>query len=159
MSLPVTAADAALAKLTAAFTLFLIPATIAATALVLAGADRYPRGHGGIAPPDMVARARDALVTTRSCWALWILFFSIVLGAAIVSESIGWTIGVLTGLLFVFGNFALQVLPTLPGVGRYMRALGRGQAALPITIACELAAIAAIVGIILMLQRRKTSFV
>jgi len=35
----------------------------------------------------------------------------------------------------VFGNFALQVLFTLPGAGRYMRAIGRRQAALPITIA------------------------
>ncbi|MEO8369618.1 MAG: hypothetical protein ABI806_10480 [Candidatus Solibacter sp.] len=158
MSLPVTPGDAALAKLTSAFTLFLIPATIAATALVwLAPVD---------IPAAMAASHRPLwshLLGTLGYYAVvlgaWLLFFSVVLGAAIVSESIGWTIAVLTGLLFVLGNFALQVLPTLPGVGRYMRALGRGQAALPITIACELVAIAAIVGIILMLQRRKTSFV
>ena len=82
-----------------------------------------------------------------------------VLGAAIVSESVGWTIGVLTGVLFIFGNFVMQILPALHGLRPYLRALGRGEAALPITIACEAAAIAAIVTIILTLQQRKTSFV
>jgi hypothetical protein len=87
------------------------------------------------------------------------MFFAVVLGAAIISESVGWTIGVLTGVLFVFGNFVMQILPTLHTLRPYLRALARGQAALPITIACEAAGIAAIVAIILMLQQRKTSFV
>lgn len=158
MSLPVTPGDAALAKLASAYTLFLIPATLAATSLIW------------LSPVDIGAAIA---ASHRPLWShvlgtlgyygvvlgAWLLFFTVVLAAAIVSESIGWTIAMLTGLLFVFGNFVLQVLPTLPGFGRYMRALGRGQAALPVTIACEVAGIAAIVGVILMLQRRKTSFV
>lgn len=158
MSLPVTPGDAALAKLAAAFTLFLIPATLAATALIW------------LSPVDIGAAMA---ASHRPLWShvfgtlgyygvvlgAWLLFFTMILGTAIVTESVGWTIATLTGLLFVLGNFALQVLPTLPGFGRYLRALGRGQAAVPITIACEAAGIAAIVGIILMLQRRKTSFV
>jgi len=158
MSLPVTPGQAAAAKLASAFTLFLIPATIAATALVwLSPID---------IPAAMAASHRPLwshLLGTLGYYAVvlgaWMLFFSIVLGAAIVSESVGWTIAALTGLLFVFGNFVLQVLPRMRGVGRYLRALGRGQAALPLTIACEAAGIAAVVTIILWLQRRKTSFV
>jgi ABC-2 type transport system permease protein len=158
MSLPVTPRDAAVAKLVAAFTLFLVPATIAATTLVwLSPID---------IPTAMAAAHRSLwshLLGTLGYYALvlgaWTVFFSVVLGAAIVSESIGWTIGVLTGILFVFGNFVMQILPTLRGLRPYLRELARGQAALPITIACEAAAIAAIVATILMLQQRKTSFV
>ena len=158
MSLPVTPGDAAVAKLAAAFTLFLIPATIAATALVWLAPIDIPAAMAASHRP-LWSHVLGTLGYYAVVLGAWMLFFSVVLGAAIVSEPIGWTIAVLTGLLFVFGNFVLQILPKLHGVGRYMRALGRGQAALPVTIACEAAGIATIVAIILMLQRRKTSFV
>lgn len=158
MSLPVTPIDAALAKLLSAFSLFLIPGTIAATTLVWLSPIDIPaamaRSHASLWSHIVGALGYYGIVL-----GAWLVFFAIVLGAAIVSESVGWTIGVLTGLLFVVGNFMLQVLPSLHGLGRYMRALGRGEAALPITIACEVAAIAAIVAAMLILQRRKTSFV
>jgi ABC-2 type transport system permease protein len=158
MSLPVTPAEVAIAKLVSAFTLFLLPATIAATALVWA------------TPFDIPARMAAShlplwshVLGTLGYYALvlgaWTLFFSVVLAAAIVTESVGWTIAVLTGLLFVLGNFALQVLPRLNGVAHYLRALGHGEPALPITIACEAAGIAAVVASVVALQRRKTSFV
>jgi ABC-2 type transport system permease protein len=158
MSLPVTPSDAAVAKLVAAFTIFLIPATIAATALVWLSPIDIPATMAAAHRP-LWSHVLGTLGYYSIVLGAWTLFFSVVLGAAIVSESVGWTIAVLTGLLFVFGNFMLQILPNLHGVGRYMRALGRGQAALPITIACEAAGLAAIVAIVLMLQRRKTSFV
>ncbi len=60
-------------------------------------------------------------------------------GVAIVTESVGWTIGTLVGVMFVLGNVVLQLLPSLPGFGPYMRALGKGEPALPITIAREVA--------------------
>lgn len=158
MSLPVTPGDAAVAKLTAAFVLFLIPATIAATALVWLSPIDIPAAMAA-SHQSLWSHVLGTLGYYGVVLGAWMLFFSVVLAAAIVSESVGWTIAVLTGLLFVLGNFVLQVLPTLHGVARYLRALGRGQAALPVTIACEAAGIAAIVAIVLMLQRRKTSFV
>ena len=158
MSLPVTPRDAAVAKLAAAFTLFLIPATIAATTLVWLSPIDIPAAMAAAHRPLW-----SHMIGMFSYYALvlgaWLVFFSVVLGAAIISESVGWTIGVLTGVLFVFGNFVMQILPTLHGLRPYLRALARGQAALPVTIACEGAAIAAIVTVILMLQQRKTSFV
>src|SRR5450432_3638608 len=65
MSLPVTPRDAAVAKLTAAFTLFLIPATIAATALAWLSP---------IAIPAALAEAHQPLwshvLATLGCYAV-----------------------------------------------------------------------------------------
>lgn len=158
MSLPVTPGDTAVAKLVAAFTLFLIPAIIAATSLVWLSPIDIPAAMAASHRP-LWSHVLGTLGYYAIVLGAWLLFFSVVLGAAIVSESVGWTIAVLMSLLFVAGNFVLQVLPTLHGVAHYFRALGRGQAALPLTIGCEAAGIAAIVAITMMLQRRKTSFV
>lgn len=158
MSLPVTPRDAAMAKLLSSFLLFLIPATIAATALVF------------ISPVDVLASmaASDRSVLSHVAgWigyyglvlGAWMLFFSVVLAAAIVSESIGWTIAVLTGLIFVLGNFVLQIAPTLGWVVRYVRDLARGGPAFPVTLVIEAAGIAVVVALMLTLQGRKTSFV
>jgi ABC-2 type transport system permease protein len=158
MSLPVTPKDAAAAKLLSAFLLFLIPGTVAATALVflspvdvfhtMAASDRSVLSHvfGWMGYYGLVLGA-------------WLLFFSVVLAAAIVTESIGWTIAVLTGLIFVFGNVVLQVAPKLVWAGRTIRALARGGPALPVTLGAEVCGIALVVAVTLALQGRKTSFV
>jgi ABC-2 type transport system permease protein len=157
MSLPVTPGDVAIAKLLSAYALFLIPATIAATALVWTTPFDIPARMAASHQP-LWANVPGTLGYYGLVLGAWILFFSVVLAAAIVTESVGWTVATLSGLLFVVGNFVLQVLPTLDGVARYLRALGRGEPALPITIACEAAGILAIIAMIVMLQRRKTSF-
>ena len=158
MSLPVTPKDAAVAKLVAAFALFVIPATIAASTLVWLSPIDIPAAMAAAHRP-LWSHLLGMLGYYALVLGAWMVFFSVVLGAAIISESAGWTIGVLTGVLFVFGNFVMQILPTLHGLRPYLRTLARGQAALPVTIACEAAGIAAIVAVILMLQQRKTSFV
>jgi hypothetical protein len=158
MSLPVTPRDAAIAKLLAAFVLFLIPGTVAATALVF------------ISPVDVfsaMAASDRSVLSHVAGWigyygvvlGAWLWFFSVVLAAAIVSESIGWTIAVLTGLIFVFGNTALQVAPKLGWVGRYVRDLARGGPALPATLAVEALGIAVVVVLMSAAQGRKKSFV
>jgi hypothetical protein len=158
MSLPVTPRGYAAAKLLSAFALFLIPATVAATTLVF------------LSPVDVVsamAASHRSVLSHVLGWVgyyalvlgAWVLFFSIVLAAAIVSESIGWTIAVLTGLIFVFGNIVLQVLPSIGWIGRYLRDLARGGITLPVTLGAEALGIAFVVTLTLMLQGRKTSFV
>jgi hypothetical protein len=158
MSLPVTPRDAAVAKLVSSFALFLVPATVAATALVF------------LSPVDVfnaMATSDRSVLSHLAGWAgyygvvlgAWLAFFSVVLAAAIVSESVGWTISVLSVLIFVFGNFVLQVAPTLGWVGRYVRDLAHGGPVLPVTLLVEAAAVALVVAVMLMLQGRKTSFV
>jgi ABC-2 type transport system permease protein len=158
MSLPVSPRDAAVAKLLSAFALFLIPATVAATALVF------------LSPVDvfaaMAASSRPVLSHVAGWvgyYALllgsWVLFFSVVLAAAIVSESVGWTIAVLTGLVFVLGNLVLQAAPALGWVGRYLRDLAHGGPALFVTLGAEAMGVAFVVAVMLALQGRKTSFV
>jgi ABC-2 type transport system permease protein len=158
MSLPVTPRDAAVAKLLAAFVLFLIPATVAATALVY------------LSPIDVfsaMAASERSVLSHLLGWigyyglvlGGWCLVFAVVLAAAIVSESIGWTIAVLTGMIFVFGNIVLQVAPKLGWVGRYVRDLARGGPGLSLTLAVEALGIALVVAVMLTLQGRKTSFV
>jgi len=158
MSLPVTPKDAAVAKLVAAFALFVIPATIAASTLVWLSPIDIPAAMAAAHRP-LWSHLLGMLGYYALVLGAWMVFFSVVLGAAIISESVGWTIGVLTGVLFVFGNFVMQILPTLHGLRPYLRTLARGQAALPVTIACEAAGLAAIVAIVLTMQQRKTSFV
>ena len=157
MSLPVTPKDAATAKLLSSFVLFLIPASVAATALVF------------LSPVDVfasMAASERSVLSHVVGWAgyygvvlgAWLVFFSVVLAAAIVSESTGWTIAVLTGLIFVLGNVVLQVAPKLGWVGRYVRDLARGGPAIPVTLLAEAAAVALVVAVMLTLQGKKTSF-
>lgn len=158
ISLPVTPGEVAVAKLTSAFTLFVGPGVIAATALIWATPFDIPARMAASNAP-IWAHALGMLAYHALVLGGWLLFFSIVLAVAIVSESVGWTIGTLVGLMFVLGNVVLQLLPSVPGFGAYLRALGKGEPALPITIACEAAGIAAVVWLIVALEKRKTSFV
>ena len=141
MSLPVRPRDAALAKLAAAGAMFALPGGIAAAAIAVA----LPLGM------------------RPSVWGLvlgaWMAFFSIVLGAAIVTESIGGTIAALTGLIFVAGNVAIQVLPTLAWTGRYVRDVLAGGPSVPLTLGVEIAIVAGAVAATLVVQGRKSSFI
>jgi ABC-type Na+ efflux pump permease subunit len=158
MSLPASPTDAAVAKLLSAFLMFLIPGLFAATALVF------------LSPVDVLhaMAASDRSVVSHAAGWLgyyglvlcgWLLFFSVVLATAIVTESVGWTIAVLTGLVFVFGNVVLQLAPKLVWFGRFIRELARGGPALVMTVGAEVAGIALVVAVMLVLQGRKTSFV
>lgn len=146
MSLPATPKDAAVAKLLSAFAMFLIPGAIAATALVFLSPFGVSHVLGWLGYYGLVLGA-------------WLLVFSVVLAAAIVTESVGWTIAVLTGLVFVFGNVVLQVAPKLVWFGRFIRELARGGSVLLVTLGVEALGIALVVAVMLMLQERKTSFV
>jgi hypothetical protein len=158
MSLPVAPRDTAAAKLLASFFLFLVPGSAAAASLVF------------LSPVNvfasMAADHRSALSHLAGWLAYfalalgaWAVLFSVVLAAAIVSESLGWTIGVLTGLIFVVGNIVLQLAPRVGWVIRYVRDLAHGGPSLGATLAAEAVGIALIVAATFILQDRKTSFV
>jgi ABC-type Na+ efflux pump permease subunit len=158
MSLPVAPRDVAVAKLLSSYIVFLVPGTVAALALVF------------LSPVDVfAAMATDgrSLLSHLAGWALyfalvlgaWALGFSVVLAVAIVSESLGWTIAVITALMFVVGNGIVHAAPHVRWMVRYVTELSRGGPALPITIGIEAAGVALIVAVMLCLQSRKTSFV
>ena len=158
MSLPVTPREVSAGKMLSAFVLFVVPGVVAATALV------------ALSPVDVfstTAHSSRSVLSHVLGWTAyfgvvlgaWAAFFSVVLAAAIVTESIGWTIAVLTGTIFVGGNLAIQVGPTIGVVGRYFRDLARGGPALGWTLAVEGVAISAVVAATLVAQGRKSSFV
>jgi len=158
MSLPVTPRDAAIAKLLSAFLLFLIPATVAATALIfLSPVDIF--AAMAVSDRPVVSHVFGWIGYYGLVLGAWLVVFAVVLAAAIVSESIGWTIAVLTGMIFVFGNGAIQLAPKLGWIGRYVRDLARGGPALPLTLLAESLSLALVIGAMLWLQGRKTSFV
>jgi ABC-type Na+ efflux pump permease subunit len=157
LSLPVTPREVAAGKILSSFLSFLAPGTAAATALVF------------LSPVDIfAAMASDGrpllshLLGWLAYFALvlgaWALFFSIVLAVALLSESLGWTIAVLTGLIFVVGNAALQLAPRIGWFVRYGRSLARGGPELPLTLGAVAVGISLVLGATFWLQGRKTSF-
>lgn len=138
MSLPVSPREVAAAKLVSSLVLFLVPSTVTCAAFL--------PGLGGAPYYGLILGA-------------WVLFFSVVLGAALVSESLGFTVGTLIALLFVVGNGVMQIAPRLAWARRYLADLARGGPALPLTAAAEVAGIALVVAVTLWLCGRKSSFV
>ncbi|MBI2838302.1 MAG: hypothetical protein HYX75_08315 [Acidobacteria bacterium] len=158
MSLPLRPQEVALAKLVSSYAMFFLPAAAAAVSLVfLSPVDIFTAmAHDGrsIGAHVLGWCAYFALVL-----GAWTVFFSTVLASAIVTESLGWTVAVITTLLFVFGNGLLQLAPRLALFVRYIRDLQRGGPSLPLTLGVELLAIALVIAATLWLQSRKTSFV
>ena len=142
LSLPATPRDVGLAKVLSAFLIFLIPSLVAVGPLMLMA-------------PETAGWGLYACLL-----GAWLCVFAVVLATGVVTESIGATIGALIGLLFVGGNWALQVAPRSAAVARAVAAIARGSApALLATFAVEATAIGAIVTTMVWLQGRKTSFV
>jgi len=159
MTLPVTVVDVTVAKLASAFLLFVGPAVLAAAATTVALPSLTTiLGSTAGAGPSWTLLAGWVGYGSVAIGA-WMLFFAAVLGTALVTESVGWTIGVLTGSVVVVGNIVLQVLPVLPGASAYIRSIAQRGPALSATIGIEVVGLAAVVALIVGLQRRKTSFV
>lgn len=158
MSLPLRPQDVALAKLVSSYAMFLLPATAAAVSLVfLSPVDIFSAmSHDG---RSFGAHALGWCAYFALVLGAWIVFFSTVLASAIVTESLGWTVAVITGLLFVVGNALLQLAPRLALFVRYIRDLQRGGPSIPLTLGAELLAIALVITATLWMQSRKTSFV
>jgi hypothetical protein len=158
MTLPVTPQDVAAGKVLAAFVIFLAPAVLATTTFVW------------LSPVDVFALTRQSAHPLHAIVAGWIAYYAyviggwcalyvIVLATAVVTESVGWTIGTLGAMIFIVGNFLMQVAPNLVWTARYVRALRSGSGAVAATIAVEAAFIAVVMAVMMVAQSRKTSFV
>ncbi len=157
LSLPVSPIEQAAAKLLSSIGMYAGVGSFAAFAFVF------------LAPVDVfAAMASDGrgLLSHALGWTAYFALvlggflvpFAIVLATAVVSESLGWTIAVSTGLIFGLGNGLFLFGPRASVVAAYVRSLRTGGPALPATLAFEAAAIACTLGIALHLQSRKTSF-
>lgn len=143
LSLPVTPAEYAAAKLAAGALLFLVPATAATGAVLLVPAD------------ERLFAAPLVLLMLLG----WLVFFVQNLGVALVTESMGATIVVLLAELFVVGNGTMTVAPHLPGALRLWGQLETGGPARAWAFALLTAELAGLAALILFLMGRKRRFV
>lgn len=157
LALPVAPREVTAAKLVASIGIYLASGLLAAVALV------------ALSPVDVFAAAAHDGRSALSHFAGWIayfaltlggflVFFSVALATAIVSESLGWTIAVVTTMIFVVGNGLTIFGPRLPAVVRFGRALARGGPELGWTIAFEWSFVAVVVAATFWLASRKRSY-
>ena len=89
----------------------------------------------------------------------WLLLFAAVSATTLVSESLGVTMAVLLGLMFVLGNGVALIAPRIPALGRWVEVLSRGGSALSVTLGAEALAVAGVLALAVWLQGRKQSYV
>lgn len=142
LTLPVTPAEYAAAKLAAGALLFLVPAAAAALAVVLT-----PEAQR-LFPPGLV------LLMLLG----WLIFFVQNLGLALLTESSGVTIAALLAEVFVVGNGALILAPRVPGLLRLWGGLEAGGPVRHLAFALLALELAGVVTLILFLMNRKRRF-
>lgn len=143
LTLPVTPAEYAAAKLLASALLFLIPAGAAATAVVLT--------------PVAQRLFQPGLVLLLLLG--WLIFFLQNLGLALLTESTGITITALLAEVFVVGNGALNLAPRLPGAVQVWGGLEAGGPTRNLAFALLGLQLVGVVALILFLMDRKRRFV
>ena len=147
LSLPVTPAEHAIARLASCTLLFLLP--LAAAALVIA-VEAWRRG--GHAPWVASHAIPGALL-------LLLLGFAAVLAVAIASESQGATIGFLAALLLVLGNLHLYAHSLQLPLARLLAAYLEGGAFFALTIGVELVSLGTVVVAVALVSVSKRSYV
>jgi ABC-type Na+ efflux pump permease subunit len=157
LSLPVSPREATAGKLLSSLLLYLGSGLPAAFALVfLSPVDVFAAAaHDG---RGLVSHALGWLAYFALVLGGFLVFFAGALAVAIVSESLGWTIGILSAAIFVGGNGLLLFGSRLPPLAAYVRDLRHGGPALPATLGIEALAILATLALTFFLQDRKTSF-
>ncbi|MEO8504356.1 MAG: ABC transporter permease subunit [Acidobacteriota bacterium] len=145
---PVSHREVTAAKLVSSISMYTLCGLFAAAALV----SLSPVGRG--LTPHLLGWLAYFGVTLGG----FLVLFAIVLGTALVSESLGWTMVVAGGLTFVLGNGLLMFGSRLTYLTAYARNLVHGGAALPATLALEAALLLCLLTGTFWLQERKTSF-
>ncbi len=146
MSLPVSPAEYTASKILANLVLYLIPWTVAA--LSFAFALRYgPAAAVGIPEGYVHVLLIGFLVV-----------FMLILGFAIIFESMGWTIALIVILMFLLGNVATQVVPRIPAARQFLLNVGQQGPEYYWTMAVELTVIGVLVAVTFFIQSRKRDF-
>ena len=145
MSLPISPTEYTTAKIAANLLIFLVPWVVLtiATAVVILGRDDVP----------------DGLLPFTALTLVYIFVsYALVLSAALISESIGWTIGVMVACNLGLQAF-LYTVSRLPSIAATIK--GQDMVWTPAALsvlAAELLTIAVLVGLTFWLQSRKTDF-
>jgi ABC-2 type transport system permease protein len=145
MSLPASPADYTMAKIVSSVLLYMLPllATALAVTLTLKG--------DGSSWPIAVGFAHVILVGMLT-------LFSFVLGFALITESMGWTVALIVVMMFMFGNVFIQLVPKLPAAQRFLAGIADRGSAYYTALGIEALLIVAILGLTFYAQTRKRDF-
>jgi ABC-2 type transport system permease protein len=145
MSLPASPADYTMAKIASNIILYLLPLLATALAITLT-----IDGESGSWP----IAAGFAHVILLGMLTL----FSFVLGFALITESMGWTVALIVVLMFLFGNVLTQLVPRIPAAQRFMAGIADQGTAYYAALGVESLLIFAILGLTFYVQGRKRDF-
>ena len=158
LTLPVSPREVTVAKLLSSISSYGLCGILAAVTLVRVVPVDNAVGLAGLArssPTHLLAGCAIVGIVV----AAFLLPFALVLGTAIVSESLGWTIGVCSGLVFVVGNGTAMLAARSHVLGAYAKDLLEGGLSVPVTLALQVAGLACEIFSILWLYGRKRSFI
>jgi hypothetical protein len=147
MSLPISPAEYTISKILANLLLYLVPWTVAALSFAL-----ILRGGGSAQAVPIPAGFVDVLLGG------FLVVFMLVLGFAIIFESMGWTISLIVALMFLLGNVGTQIIPRIPSAGDFVVAIGHRGSEYLWTIGGEFAVIVLLMAVTFFVQSRKRDF-
>ena len=84
--------------------------------------------------------------------------FSFILAFALITESGGWTVALIVGALFLFGNVFTQVLPKFPAASRFFDSVASRGTAFTVTLVVECLLIVLLLAAAFLIQSRKRDF-
>ena len=144
MSLPISTGEYVASKILANLCLFLLPwLTIVVGVWVIAQRLEHPLADTGFVPVVLVGM---------------VVGFSFILAFALITESGGWTVALIVGALFLFGNVFTQVLPKVPAVSRYFDSIDARGTAFTATLVVECLLIVLLLSSAFLIQSRKRDF-
>ncbi len=157
LALPVSPREVTAGKLLSSVALYALCGLFAAIALVaLAPVDVFAAGASD--GRGLLSHALGWLAYLALVLGGFLVPFAGVLATAIVSESLGWTIAVASGMIFVLGNGLILLGSRLRFLAAYARDLARGGPTLPVTLVFEAALVVCILAFTFWMQERKRSF-
>ncbi len=144
MSLPISTGEYVASKILANLCLFLLPwLTILVGGYVIAQRPEHMLADSGFVPVVFVGM---------------VVGFSFILAFALITESGGWTIAIIIGTLFLFGNVFTQVLPKIPTASRFLDSIATRGYAFTVTLIVECLLIVLLLSAAFLIQSRKRDF-
>lgn len=145
MSLPASPADYTMAKIASNIMLYLLP--LLATAIAMT----FAIDNEGSSWPIAMGYAHVMLLGM-------LMLFSFVLGFALITESMGWTVALIVIMMFLISNVFIQLIPKFPAAQSFLASVADQRGAYYTALGVELLLIFAILGLTFFVQSRKRDF-